>query len=207
MDRFRYLTLISIFMFFFALQTSLTDAVGITTPFFDDRVEMYTNDRMVITFLLQNMIGGEDLDATVEILEGSEIARIVDGPTIHIPYGRKDIPLNVELTTPANPLPSYIVDFMVKTVVPKERRQIQISTGLEKRFTVIVKDGVRPVAAPVQTAPVPQPVVEQSAALKAPRQKSLLAAALIILIFILYRLVKKHKQKYEAGRNRSRYSL
>ena len=206
--KFRKITSIVIFLL---ILTPVVYSLGLTSTFLGDNIGMYKGERLVLTFFLQNMVGEKDLNVKVELLEGSEVAKILDGPIIEVPYGRTDIPINLEINVPDNPKSEYQVAFMVKTIASPDQRTIQLSTGLEKRLKVVV--GVneeRPSTRTVQTEPVPQPVIEEPLSLKdrlKDRQNVLLAIFLIIVIIILYKWVRKHKKKYDLKRLKDEFSF
>jgi len=196
----------------FLLVMPLVYPMGLTTPFFGNDIHMYQGERRVITFMLQNMVGGKDINAKVEILEGAEVARLADNLDIYkLPYGRNDVPINVEINIPENAKKDYQVAFMVKTIASPDIQQVQLSTGLEKRFKVIV-DGARPPTDAVfaQQEIVPQPKIEEPGEIlgvKSDRQTVLLAVFLVIIIIILYKWVRKHKEKYDLKRLKDEFSL
>ena len=199
--------IISIFVFLLII-TPIVYSFGLTTPFFGD-IEMYKNDKRVITFMMQNMVGEQDLDVKAELLAGNEIARVIEqGKIIKVPYGRNDVPINVELITPENPKKEYQIAFIVRTLPSPERRTVQLATGLEKRFKVVVSEGTRPGTSSVQIETVPQPVIEEPGLFdKGDRQTVLLAIFLVIVIIILYKWVRKHKEKYDLKRLKDEFSL
>ena len=205
--------IINLVIVFLLLLSPMVYSFGITSPFFDDNIHMYVGEKRVITFLLQNMVGEKDINAKVEMLEGAEIARVADGLELYsIPYGRNDIPVNIEIYIPLGITKNeYIVDFMIKTIASPDVRQVQLATGLEKRFKVII-DGVRPPTdtANVQQEIVPQPKIEEPGEIlgvKSDRQTVLLAVFLVIIIIILYKWVRKHKEKYDLQRLKDEFSL
>ena len=185
-------------------------ALGLTFPFFGSTIEIYEGETTVVTFLLQNMVGGNDVNVRVQLLEGQEIARLIDGKDVYrVPFGRKDIPINIQLKVPENPEDTYPVKFSVTTIPAEGGRQVELAVGLEKRFEVAVIKGKRPAAQVAQTEAVPQPIVEQplqrEGQLTEEMRNTVILVLFIVIIIILYRIVKKHKEKLE--KERGRYDL
>lgn len=173
-------------------------AMGLTSPFFGDYIEMYKGERMISTFILQNMVGDEDITVKVTVTEGNNIARIADKKEMYrVPFGRKDIPVNIEITIPENAEAEYPVKFIINQIAD-EGKGLSLALALEKRFTVRVLDGVRQETNPIQTEPVAQPVVEAPARqyLNDQNVRVIGTLLIVIIIYFMYRLVKKHKKKY-----------
>ena len=153
------------FVFLAVILLPLISSSGVATPYWDENpLKMAPGESATVTLSLQNMVGGEDINVEIDLIKGSEIARLVDNKQIYtVPFGRKDIPINIELKIPENPQREYEVDFIVKTINSPDGKQVQLSTGLEKVFKIIVKDGVRPAetAKEVQTEAVQVPAIEE----------------------------------------------
>ncbi len=186
-------------------------ALGLTFPFFGSSVEVYEGETTVVTFILQNMVGEKDINVRVQVLEGQEVAQLIDGKEVYlVPFGRKDIPINLQLKAPENPKDVYPVRFSVTTLPEEGGRQVELAVGLEKRLEVTVQKGKRPVAQVVQTEAVPQPVVEQplrreGATLMEEARNAVIIVLVVVILIVLYRIVKKHKDKLE--KERGRYDL
>ena len=199
---------IIIWMIGFLLLVPIVYSLGLTTPFLGEHVEVFRGEKLVVTFMLQNMVGGKNYNVKVEMLEGKEIAKVLEEGTIRVPYGRNDIPINVELNIPQDAKDEYLVSFSIKTLASPDVRQVQLATGIEKRFKVKVSDGSRPVTAPTpSTTPVPQPKLEEPAEVKKNRQTVILAIFLVIVIIILYKWVRRHKEKYDIKRLKDEFSF
>lgn len=181
-----------------------TYGLGLTSPFLGDSVHMYAGETMVVTFMLQNMVGDKNLKVKVVLLEGGEIAALMDGKEVYdVPFGRKDIPINIKIDIPKeNPQSEYPIAFSVVTVPPSPASPLQLATGLEKRFKATVEAGERPAQSPPpQTEAVPAPTLEKPGiTISLETQTILVAGISIVVIIMLFIIVKHHRAKHKMDR-------
>lgn len=98
---------------------------------------------MNIVYLeLQNMVGDKDIKLKVELIGGSEIATLIDPSKEYlVPFGRKDIKVNIRVKIPENvPIDSkYNIAVLFKELVKEEGKMIQIVGAVGGTIPVVVK--------------------------------------------------------------------
>jgi len=82
----------------------LINAVGVNSDYFSKNpITAYPGETKDVVFgRLQNMVGEKDLILKAEIIEGNEIATILDkNAEYSVPFGQSDIPVNIHLAIPS----------------------------------------------------------------------------------------------------------
>ena len=78
-------------------------AAGVATPYWDENpLRLAAGENKVVTLNLQNMVGGSDITLRAEITKGSEIAAIDGDSEIVVPFGRDNVPLNIDVSLTPN---------------------------------------------------------------------------------------------------------
>ena len=162
------------------------NAFGVSSPYWDEN-PLYLNpgETKNVVMVLQNMVGGEDVTAIGELDSGKEIAVLTDQITTYtVLSGVSNVPVNLKITVPedAKPGQEWQVGVSFKTIAPGGGG-VSIGTAVSKGFKVIVKE--EPSTSFIST---PEFSTQTTGFL-------VLAAALVILVFIIKRFHKKREDK------------
>jgi len=121
----------------------VTAEFGIASRYYENRpLEIAPGQTIDAFFLIQNTIG-ETRDITVEatLIQGSEIASFIDGPTYDVSAGEQ-VKANLRIEVPENaPIDSeYDIEALFKQVSAQAEGEgtIQFVINVGKRFKVIV---------------------------------------------------------------------
>ncbi len=130
----------AVFIFFF-IMGGFVSASGIATPYHDDRpLRMAAGETKVVTLVLQNNVGTEDLSFSVELTKGREVASLLGGEQIYsVPLGVVDVPVEVEVSLPegAEIGQVYKVELTLKEISPGQGF-VQLAVGFVTGFPVEV---------------------------------------------------------------------
>ena len=160
------------------------NAVGVNSEFYDGNpLSMKAGETRYIQLELQNMVGNEDIYLKGVITQGTEFVTITDKDTLYfIPFGRKDIKVNLKVTIPENTAHGtykFIASFV--TATPGETTgTIRVGTGIDK-------------VVPIRVNAPPQPVTGK--ALNPLANNNLTIVFIIAIIAIIVFLVLKKKKK------------
>jgi uncharacterized membrane protein len=119
---------------------SLTSAFGITSFYWEEKqLEMYAGETKNVELLLQNMVGGEDISLKSSVVKGRDIAKI-ESDIYTVPFGVKEMPVNIEITTPKNAKigDNYEVRVSFTQIVSQGDNMLQMTGSIEKSFFVTV---------------------------------------------------------------------
>ena len=122
----------------------IVHAMGVTTPYWDTKpLILKPGQSTDLELSLQNMVGGEDIILAGRILDGSDIAQIIDTDKRYVvPYGEKDVRVRIRVTLPADAQPSdepRIVTVSFFNAPQGDGSMVQIGAGVEAKFPVIVE--------------------------------------------------------------------
>jgi len=80
------------------------NAFGVSSSYWKDNpLIMHSGQTEDVKLLLQNMVGEKDMKVKISIVEGNTIAKLLDkSDTYNIPFGVKDVPINIRITIPEN---------------------------------------------------------------------------------------------------------
>lgn len=160
-------------------------AFGVTAPYWSERpLFMSPGETKTVSFELQNMVGNENLTVKATILNGTEIATLVDSSDSYfVPLGTKDTKANLKITIPADAANGTVYKIAVSfdTITSGTGGGVVIGTGIVKSFDVIV--------------------TTEAAAEGEQQKQSKLSAGVIIgiiiiillIIFFILKLLKKRK--------------
>lgn len=177
---------VKIAMFMVLLIFSLVNvkAFGVTSPYWKERpLEMAPGETQIVTLLLQNMVGTENVRVRAEIINGSEIAEIIDpNKEYYVPLGTKNVTVNLRITIPSSAPEGkeYIVGVAFTTIKEGTGGGVVTGTGIEKYFPVVVKTPTRPTAPKVSEKKLPIWIV--------------VVIIIAIVLFIIWLLIRKKKE-------------
>jgi len=180
----------------------IISAVGISSDYFvKNPITAYPGETKVVVFgRLQNMVGGKDLILNAEIIEGKDIATILDkNAKYSVPFGRADIPVNVRISIPAGtPLGieySLNIRFLDVTPTAENSGTITLSTSSSRRIPVVVV--AKPLPLANNATPIQEPEKNAGNALW-----TLVGIILIIAIIIVIFLILKERNRTSRRRRR-----
>ena len=84
--------------------SSLASGFGVSSSYWKENpLLMYPGETKDVALLLQNLVGDKDMIINVELVEGKEIATLLDKSNEYkIPLGKKDVPINIRIKIPEN---------------------------------------------------------------------------------------------------------
>lgn len=169
--------------------TPLASAFGVTTHYWGDNpLIMYPGQTKDIDVELQNMVGDEELTLQAEITEGSEIAALIDPDNAYVvPFGRKDIKVNIRVAVPENVAlgEEYNIQVSFKQVAEEEGKMVQMAASVGTTIPVVIKS--------VEDVPVEQGETPKTGE-KTSSAAVIMLAIVIIAIIIGYAIFKKKKK-------------
>ena len=183
------------------LSISIVTAYGVTAPYWKENpLRMKAGETRNIELLLQNMVGNEDIILRASILEGEEIATLIDKNLDYkVPFGERELKVKLEIKTPpdAQVNQEYIIHLFFKQVSEKEGGMLELATGVEKIIPVIIEEA-QPTTPQAQQAESQQPETTPQAPQKTSEPSAIsligwIIAGTIILIIII--IIIKHKKK------------
>jgi hypothetical protein len=135
---FRYMILLAIL-----LLIPLVSAFGISSPYWDDNpLIMYPGQTRDFDLTLQNMVEEETLNIKATIVQGSEIANLLDEDGIYeVPYRMKNIPVSIEIKIPQNAIDSeeYIISIEFRKAPADDGKMVQMASGIQKSVPILIK--------------------------------------------------------------------
>ena len=125
------------------LLVSVVSAFGVTTFYWEGKeLEISPGETKETYLLLQNLAGGRDMTLKAEVIEGGEIASLVEpDKTYFVPLGVSGIEVPIKLYVPegANLGDIDIVRVTFKEVLEGEGGMVRMSGAVTSTFPVIVK--------------------------------------------------------------------
>lgn len=133
------LTIIAILSLFILI--NFVSAAGIVSPYWKDYpLEMYFGETKTANFILQNMVGTEDITVKAEIVDGTNIATL-EQDTYTAPIGTSDTIIPITITIPKEFDKSVQkVTLKVKSVTQDTGGMITLGTGWTTSFNVILSE-------------------------------------------------------------------
>ena len=178
------------FLIILAVMMSLVSAFGVTTYYWETNpLIMYPGQTKNINVELQNMVGGADLRLKAELTEGMEIATLIDPDEEYlIPFGRKDIKVNIKVVIPENvPLEDkYYIKIAFKEAATEEGKMLQMASSVGATIPVVIKS--------IEEVPAEQEQIQ----LQEEEQVSvttIVVLSLVILAIIIGYIIFKFKKK------------
>jgi len=135
---------IIVFIVTLFILTPFVNAFGATTYHWEDSpLEISPGETKQTELVLQNMVGEKDLYLSAEIIEGSDITSILDDETTYfIPFGSKDVIVNLEVSIPDSyeigGRQNVVVSF--KEAVEDEGQMVQMSGAVSVSIPILVKE-------------------------------------------------------------------
>ena len=119
-------------------------SMGVTSPYWDTKpLILKPGQSSAVELTLQNMVGGEDITLNAKVIEGSAIAQITDTiKEYNVPFGEKNVIVHVRVTLPADANPSdepRMVGITFSNIPKGGGEMLQLGTGVQAKFPVIVK--------------------------------------------------------------------
>jgi len=122
------------------LLVSFVSAFGVSSPYWaDNPLKMYPGQSTTVDLNLQNKADAtEDIDASVTLIEGAEIASLRDGE-YEVKAGEDiNVPLKVKISKETPIGTTYKIQVEIKTVTPGEGGGVVMGTGMNTEFNVEV---------------------------------------------------------------------
>ncbi len=122
---------------------NLTMAFGATPPYWKDHpLIMSPGEEKIIPIILQNMVGDKDATLRVKIIQGKEIAEILDPKEYLVPLGRNDIEVNLRVFIPkdAKNNKQYAISLSFTEIPKDEGKMLQLSSAVTTSFPVIIRE-------------------------------------------------------------------
>ena len=181
---------------FLLLIIPFINGFGITSMYWDTNpLSLELGQSIDVVLLLQNMVGESDVTLRAELEEGKEIAELTD-PNLDylIPFGRKDISVNVRISIPEDsPIDKeYNVVVSFKQIIPNEARTLQLTSAIKKTIPIKIvgEGGVQEPEKP------PISVTAVTGEGKVPSQSSyILVGVIFVILAIIFLILKRRKVK------------
>ncbi|MBI1972650.1 hypothetical protein HYS50_01450 [Candidatus Woesearchaeota archaeon] len=202
MNNAQYIQKVLLMIGLITLASSVVAAFGVTAPYWKGSpLTLTPGETREITFTLQNMVGDDDLRVRVELLQDKRYVELIDTETEYeIPAKTKDIPVRIRIKIP--------IDIQLGTTFPIRlsftstsklgSQQVQLGTGIEKTFDVIIEGGEP--AKQVAETPAEKPSAQQYQLLRKPATPALIV---LIMVFILWFVLRKHRKKLQERKESS----
>lgn len=122
------------------------NAFGVSSSYWKDNpLIMHAGQTEDVKLLLQNMVGEKDMKVKISIVDGKSIAKLLDKNDIYnIPFGVKDVPINIRISIPENANLGENLNVGVMIIaLPEVSEQPLVLTGsiVQNIPIVIEKDG------------------------------------------------------------------
>jgi len=185
---------------FLLLIIPFINGFGITSMYWDTNpLSLELGQSIDVVLLLQNMVGESDVTLRAELEEGKEIAELTD-PNLDylIPFGRKDISVNVRISIPEDsPIDKeYNVVVSFKQIIPNEARTLQLTSAIKKTIPIkIVGEGrgVEKTEIPSVSAVAETAVTGEG---KVPSESSyILVGVLLVISVVIFLILKRRNSK------------
>ena len=123
------------------LSIGIVVALGVNSPYWQDNpLKMYPGESQNVVFSLVNGINEPTTEASVTLIEGSEIAEITSGEKYVVNPGEKDKNIILNIKIPANaPIESnYSVKFVVRYSPQGDEGNVKLDVEYNVNFPVEV---------------------------------------------------------------------
>lgn len=124
------------------LTISLVSAAGVSSPYWEGNpLEMAKGETTTVDLNVQNMVGEDNLEFTIELVSGGEIA-VLKTTSVSVDAGTKDtvVPVEISIARDAVTGETTVVRVEFKTVGTDEEGMITVGTGMNIEFDVIVTE-------------------------------------------------------------------
>lgn len=171
----------------FFLLISGVNASGLVAPHWDGEnanpVGLFINETRIINFELQNLGSDEDVTFRFEIVNGTEVAQLVDTNNLYLVKAndRTKVPVKITAPTGAKSGDTYKVKVEATTVETQKSGQFKFGAAMGASFDVVI------------TARAPQVVQEEQEKPSAINWIIYLIVAIIIIAIVIYFVRNKKK--------------
>ena len=170
------------------------NAFGVSSSYWKDNpLIMHSGQTEDVKLLLQNMVGEKDMKVKISIVEGNTIAKLLDkSDTYNIPFGVKDVHINIRITIPENAKigENLNVGVMIKEIPIENNNMIQTAAGIKETIPIIIKSEIE----------VPKPVKESRFSSKQWDMVWVILIIVIVVVILLEELHLKNKKKKRKSR-------
>ncbi len=145
MKKQKTLGILGIFLLLIVIFSFNVNSVGISAPYWDDNpLYVQPGETKEFTYLLQNVIGNQDVKIKAELEGDPSIIKFLDQNNLYdVPFGKNDIPVKVEIKVPQDSKPGQEWQVGVRfttTSASTNGNQVTIGTTYSKGFKVIVNE-------------------------------------------------------------------
>ncbi len=136
-------------------------AFGVTTHYWEGKeLVIAPGDSVETDFVLQNMVGDKDITLQATIVEGAEIAEIIDDSnTYEVPLGSKNVKSHLKISIPkdAPEDSTYNVVVSYKQLAEEGGQMVQMTGAAASSIPILVKEGSK--ESPIQAGNVTSSLV------------------------------------------------
>src|SRR4030042_377011 len=120
---------------------SFISASGIVSPYWKDYpLEMHYGETKIANFVLQNMVGDEEITIKAELKQGTDIASL-EQDTYTAKIGTSDTIIPIKITIPKDYSKSLQqIQLEFKTIKAEQGGMITLGTGWTTSFNVIISE-------------------------------------------------------------------
>ena len=135
-----------VLLIIFSLISALSvNAAGVSSPYWDENpMYVHSGDIKEFSYLLQNMVGNEDIKMQVSLEVDSGIMQFAENKSIYdVPLRSSDVPVKMIVTIPENAKPGdeWEVGVRFTTVSSNtEGKAVVIGSAFSKGFKIIVEE-------------------------------------------------------------------
>lgn len=178
------------FMLLIFIFISKVNAVGVSSPYWDEYpLIMQPGEVKEFNYLLQNMVGNDDIKIKAELESGTEIMEFLDTNMLYdVPLGRSDVPVRMRVTVPsdAEEGDEYQVGVRFTTITEAKEGAVSIGVAYSKGFRVVVGQ-----------PKTSENIVSQTTKIALSSQLTGLLILLAILIILILAIKYFHKKNNE----------
>ena len=138
-----------ILIFLIALNFINVNALGISSYYYSKKpLIMAPGESNEVVFgKFQNMVGDHDITIRIELLEGEEIAEILDSSLDYfVPLGREDIPINMKVSIPRKSVEGEEYTITIRYYElnpPVEIGTVGLSAASQKTVRVLIQKPIK----------------------------------------------------------------
>ena len=175
-----YLKILLFILVFFNLVYS-ANALGVSTPYWETNpLELYPGQSENVELTLHN-IDPHNIKVTSELIEGAEIAKLTSKEYTVPAESNTKVIVTVKIPDTVEDGTEYTVKLKFRQVKVETEGMVQLASGIDTSFPVIVK-----------APPAPTPAIEEE---KPALTNSFLVVILLLILLVGYILLKKKKEE------------
>lgn len=119
------------------------NAFGVSSSYWKDNpLIMHAGQTEDVKLLLQNMVGEKDMKVKISIVDGKSFAKLLDKNDIYnIPFGVKDVPINIRISIPenANLGENLNIGVMIIEIPTENKNMIQTAAGIRETIPILIR--------------------------------------------------------------------